>query len=409
MTVKEALLAATTVDEIMVALKSEDVILRKAMENIIKHEGFDSMRTAMAEIIECLPNDVHDANLAFAISNAVRIEVAQRSWEMVQEETPKMVKEVFSGGPVAFLRKFILNTPAAVITQMAEISGYLKWARSVVLRGRIFVLTDGVMTSYDRFFDRLMRTAPMVLDTLVDEPICLPFDRVVICGKSKALGVGESGGMHVAVLVERAGASILCSGLRLDPILNKTMSGCGLAVSRLRLDWVGTGYTVARMNMGDNDYGPPKVPASISEEASVIRLMFWLFNNQIPKFKGANVSEVRLEPSKVMAGTVHNKAGGKAHFINNTLLVMRRMGKRGEAMEGTPLEFPRDYRYRWEVRGHWRACRHIGKDPTGSYGVEGKTWVVPHICGPAGKPILKKLRVIADAVGESDLKREGDQ
>lgn len=52
-----------------------------------------------------------------------------------------------------------------------------------------------------------------------------------------------------------------------------------------------------------------------------------------------------------------------------------------------------DYSHRWEVRGHWRVCKGIGKDRQGDYCVTGFTWVKPHEKGPEDKPLIKKTRI----------------
>lgn len=52
-----------------------------------------------------------------------------------------------------------------------------------------------------------------------------------------------------------------------------------------------------------------------------------------------------------------------------------------------------DYSHRWEVRGHWRVCKGIGKDRQGEYCVNGFTWVKPHEKGPEDKPLIKKTRI----------------
>jgi hypothetical protein len=55
---------------------------------------------------------------------------------------------------------------------------------------------------------------------------------------------------------------------------------------------------------------------------------------------------------------------------------------------------PVDYSHRFEVRGHWRQIKGIGKDRAGSYSVKGMTWVVPFVKGPESKPLVRKQRVI---------------
>lgn len=53
-----------------------------------------------------------------------------------------------------------------------------------------------------------------------------------------------------------------------------------------------------------------------------------------------------------------------------------------------------EWTYRWEVRGHWRNIKGIGKDPLGNYRMQGKTWVSPFVKGPDEMPIIKKDRIM---------------
>ena len=63
-----------------------------------------------------------------------------------------------------------------------------------------------------------------------------------------------------------------------------------------------------------------------------------------------------------------------------------------------------DWSHRWEVMGHWRKISGIGKDRGGRYDIEGYTWVVPHTKGPDGKPVVKKIRVVAS---KQDINKGG--
>ncbi len=51
-----------------------------------------------------------------------------------------------------------------------------------------------------------------------------------------------------------------------------------------------------------------------------------------------------------------------------------------------------DWKHSWEVLGHWRTVKCIGKDRDGNYGVFGKTWVNPCIKGDG--ELIKKLRIV---------------
>lgn len=53
-----------------------------------------------------------------------------------------------------------------------------------------------------------------------------------------------------------------------------------------------------------------------------------------------------------------------------------------------------DWSHRWEVRGHWREVKGIGKDREGNYTIVGSTWVVNHVRGPEEKPIIKKTYIV---------------
>jgi hypothetical protein len=56
-----------------------------------------------------------------------------------------------------------------------------------------------------------------------------------------------------------------------------------------------------------------------------------------------------------------------------------------------------DWSHRWTVRGHWRRLEpgKLGKDRAGDYVVNGLTWVVNHIKGPDGAPLVDdKIRVV---------------
>jgi hypothetical protein len=52
-----------------------------------------------------------------------------------------------------------------------------------------------------------------------------------------------------------------------------------------------------------------------------------------------------------------------------------------------------DWSHRWEVRGHWRRVKGVGKDRAGDYSVVGHTWVRDFVKGPADQPLVVKTRV----------------
>lgn len=57
-----------------------------------------------------------------------------------------------------------------------------------------------------------------------------------------------------------------------------------------------------------------------------------------------------------------------------------------------------DWQCRWDVRGHWRRIRGLGRDQEGSP-IMGCTWIKDHIRGPEDKPKLDKIRLIINKEG----------
>lgn len=53
-----------------------------------------------------------------------------------------------------------------------------------------------------------------------------------------------------------------------------------------------------------------------------------------------------------------------------------------------------DYSHRFEVMGHWRKVKGIGKDRAGEYVVNGYTWVKNHEKGDKSLPLVKKTRIV---------------
>lgn len=51
-----------------------------------------------------------------------------------------------------------------------------------------------------------------------------------------------------------------------------------------------------------------------------------------------------------------------------------------------------NWSHRWEVRGHWRRIKGLGKNREGRYEVNNMTWVNPCVKGPESKNIVKKKR-----------------
>jgi hypothetical protein len=53
-----------------------------------------------------------------------------------------------------------------------------------------------------------------------------------------------------------------------------------------------------------------------------------------------------------------------------------------------------DWSHRWEVRGHWRTVKGVGKDREGNYIVKGFTWISNFVKGPETAPLIKKTYVV---------------
>lgn len=53
-----------------------------------------------------------------------------------------------------------------------------------------------------------------------------------------------------------------------------------------------------------------------------------------------------------------------------------------------------DYSHRFEVRGHWRIVKGLGKDRNGEYCIKGFTWVNSHLKGSQDLPLIKKTRIV---------------
>lgn len=70
---------------------------------------------------------------------------------------------------------------------------------------------------------------------------------------------------------------------------------------------------------------------------------------------------------------------------------------------------PINWSHRFEVRGHWREHKGLGKDRAGIYCVEGFTWVTHHTRGPEHLPLIKKIRMIETTENnERNKKENGD-
>ena len=88
---------------------------------------------------------------------------------------------------------------------------------------------------------------------------------------------------------------------------------------------------------------------------------------------------------------VKGKSKGQTYFHKIKQVIY--LGLKHESTKATKIDGESvDWSHRWEVRGHWRKCRGIGKDREGLHNVRGFTWVVPHIKGDEALPLIKKIR-----------------
>jgi hypothetical protein len=89
------------------------------------------------------------------------------------------------------------------------------------------------------------------------------------------------------------------------------------------------------------------------------------------------------------------KIGDKAHKRTHVLSKCIHIRPRKLAIVSESLGLRNiDWTHRFEVRGHWRSNKGLGKDRNGEYNVEGFTWVVPHVKGSIDLPLIKKSRIV---------------
>lgn len=60
-----------------------------------------------------------------------------------------------------------------------------------------------------------------------------------------------------------------------------------------------------------------------------------------------------------------------------------------------------EFSHRFEVRGHWRKIRGIGRDRQGKYVINGFTWINDFIKGPEYLPLIKKTRLKLRGLNEN--------
>ena len=91
---------------------------------------------------------------------------------------------------------------------------------------------------------------------------------------------------------------------------------------------------------------------------------------------------------KTIKVRIRSGKGLESHKIKDIVRVVKNRQTCKPLIGGTI-----DYSHRFEVMGHWRKCRLIGKNRAGEYNVKGHTWVVPHVKGPDKKDLITKIRM----------------
>jgi len=87
------------------------------------------------------------------------------------------------------------------------------------------------------------------------------------------------------------------------------------------------------------------------------------------------------------------KTGSKNKTKEIRKIVVIGSGKhKQKKLDGMKISW--DYSHRWEVRGHWRKCKGMGKDREGDYCIERFTWVKAHEKGPEDAALITKTRVL---------------
>lgn len=79
------------------------------------------------------------------------------------------------------------------------------------------------------------------------------------------------------------------------------------------------------------------------------------------------------------------------HEIRRIVRIVPKTQRRDTVRPLTPTGII-DWSHRWEVRGHWRRVKGLGKDRAGDYVVRGFTWVRDFVKGPADLPLVTKTR-----------------
>lgn len=159
---------------------------------------------------------------------------------------------------------------------------------------------------------------------------------------------------------------------------------------------------------------PLKVNGIIAEELSPKKFLFWLYgkNHEDDYFLTCLYCGPGQQPSDTFKKIQSAFASlSKKHLasekVNYQIGLRTPSGKHSvrirEVIHVTdkkiltprgPYGGPISHTHRWEVGGHWRTISGVGKDRQGSYGMNGATWVIPHVKGPECKPLIKKQRVV---------------
>jgi len=85
-----------------------------------------------------------------------------------------------------------------------------------------------------------------------------------------------------------------------------------------------------------------------------------------------------------------NKGVKKVKVIKRIVYVTQ--GNIKTSVHGVSVDW--EYSHRWEVRGHWRIIKGMGKNRNGDYCVPGHTWVSAFVKGDETKPLVRKTRVV---------------
>lgn len=307
----------------------------------------------------------------------------EASWKAIEDLSPGTSARIHAS-PLAYLRRFESHPEV----------------KQTLVRSRIFMLDGRCFQSYVRFIQRLLAQPPAAMRAYLSQPLALPFDRVLIVRPQGDLGI-HGGGLRIAIEATRVtSGEWLLHPFDLLPSLDPP--SLDLESPESAVTWDG-----GEFRFRNGRHGKPGEPGALpvdglSPEDRTLLMVYWLFNHLIPKLRGATCREMRLE--RPIDATVPDSWGARARFVNDRYILVTKP-RASEPVVGTPVSFPVEYACRWEVRGHWRRTRCLGKDPTGAYGVDGRTWVRSHVKGPEGKPLARRTRLVPG--GEAGVPEPG--